>query len=301
LWIIIINNFIKNINRQSIDQSNSLLEQNLSINGINSNRVLSRSFKRSLANDRFVKVPFQLIDQYTILMTNIFNEIIYDDNPQKQQLLICLATTLVDNILPDSTMDLQFDDDQCKTPNERNLALIRRLDEQPLVWILLEITSADNNAFQLCLPIIRCLLSALIVQWENLRGEDRSKNYLKQLTLSTNLIILLKKAHYLPIPLNEIYELFPFVTAYDCFTLLLNIWNYLKQNQQMLTTKQQQNIARDSLYYDPIRFVVQKKYCGCWTYSRTFSSFTIANDCIHIMIINYSSFFLFVYLINPVN
>jgi hypothetical protein len=51
----------------------------------------------------------------------------------------------------------------------------------------------DNNAFQLCLPIIRCLLSALIVQWENFRGEDRSKNYLKQLTLSTNLIILLKK------------------------------------------------------------------------------------------------------------
>jgi len=51
----------------------------------------------------------------------------------------------------------------------------------------------DNNAFQLCLPIIRCLLSALIVQWENFRGDDRSKNYLKQLTLSTNLIILLKK------------------------------------------------------------------------------------------------------------
>jgi len=127
-------------------------------------------------------------------MTNIFNEIIYDDNPQKQQLLICLAATLVDNILPDSTMDLQFDDDQCKTPNERNLALIRRLDEQPLVWTLLEITSTDNNAFQLCLPIIRCLLSALIVQWENLRGEYRSKNYLKQLTLSTNLIILLKKS-----------------------------------------------------------------------------------------------------------
>lgn len=51
----------------------------------------------------------------------------------------------------------------------------------------------DGNAFQLCLPIVRCLLSALIVQWENLRGEDRAKTYLKQLTLSTNLIILLKK------------------------------------------------------------------------------------------------------------
>jgi hypothetical protein len=52
-------------------------------------------------------------------MTNIFNELIYNDNPQKQQLLVCLATTLIDNILPDSTIDLQFDDDQCKTPNER--------------------------------------------------------------------------------------------------------------------------------------------------------------------------------------
>ena len=91
----------------------------------------------------------------------------------------------------------------------RNLALIRRLEEQSLVWVLLEMISTgnlslnlnewisiwflDNNAFQLCLPVIRCLLSALIVQWENLRGEDRSRNYPKQLTLSTNLIILLKK------------------------------------------------------------------------------------------------------------
>jgi hypothetical protein len=58
--------------------------------------------------------------------------------------------------------------------------------------------------------------------------------------------------------LNEIYELFPFITAYDCFTLLLNIWNYLKQNQQILATKLQQTIVRDSLYYDPIRYVIQK-------------------------------------------
>ncbi|CAF3974781.1 unnamed protein product, partial [Rotaria sp. Silwood2] len=247
-----------NINRQPIDTSNSLLEQNLSINTINSNRALSRSFKRNLVNDRFTKVPFQYIEQYTILMTSIFNELIYNDNTQKPQLLTCLATTLIDNILPDSITDLQFDDDQCKTPNERNLALIKRLDEQPLVWILLEIITTDTNTFQLCLPIIRCLLSALIVQWENFRGEDRAKTYSKQLTLSTNLIILLKKARYLPSPLNEIYELFPFITAYDCFILLLNIWNYLKQNQQLLATKsQQQNIMRDSLYFDPIRFVIQ--------------------------------------------
>jgi hypothetical protein len=52
-------------------------------------------------------------------MTDIFNEIISDDNSHKQQLLTCLATILNDNILPDSTMDLQFDDDQCKVPNER--------------------------------------------------------------------------------------------------------------------------------------------------------------------------------------
>jgi hypothetical protein len=180
----------------------------------------------------------------------------------------------------------------------RNLALIRRLDEQPLVWILLELIatgrlpyscsisilsntyfSLDSNAFQLCLPIVRCLLSALIVQWENLRGDDRAKNYSKQLNLSTNLIILLKKvtttlftrttrkisfvffkARYLPSPLNEIYELFSLVTAYDCFTLLSNVWNYLKQNQQLLITRPVTlvNVLRDPLYSDPIRFVVQK-------------------------------------------
>jgi hypothetical protein len=67
------------------------------------------------------------------------------------------------------------------------------------------------------------------------------------------------KARYLPIPLNEIYELFSFVTAYDCYTLLVNIWNYFKQNQQLLTNKtQQQTIGRDSSFYDPIRFVIQK-------------------------------------------
>lgn len=92
-------------------------------------------------------------------MTNIFHELLDNDNSQKAQLLVCLATTLIENIMPDSTIDMQFDDDQCKTPNERyweifrkrkaeswsdlliirNLALIRRLDEQPFVWVLLEI------------------------------------------------------------------------------------------------------------------------------------------------------------------
>jgi hypothetical protein len=77
---------------------------------------------------------------------------------------------------------------------------------------------SDNNAFQLCLPIIRCLLSALIVQWENFRGEDRSKNYLKQLTLSTNLIILLKKV------------IFYFLVCFFFFVLYLIILGSLSSN-----------------------------------------------------------------------
>jgi hypothetical protein len=43
-----------------MDISTSLLEQNVSINGINSARVLSRSFRRNLINDRFIKIPFQV-------------------------------------------------------------------------------------------------------------------------------------------------------------------------------------------------------------------------------------------------
>lgn len=108
------------------------------MNGINSTRMLSRSFKRNLLNDRSIKIPpqveflrrkkkqfgefivsLQLSEQYTILMTDVFNELLSDDNPQKQQLLICLTTIIIDNILPDSTMDQQFDDDQYKVPNER--------------------------------------------------------------------------------------------------------------------------------------------------------------------------------------
>ena len=136
------------------------------------------------------------------------------------------------------------------------------------------------------------MLSALIVQWENFRGEDRSKNYPKQLTLSTNLIIFIKKvrtillffsidgiflqARYLPTPLNEIHELFPLITAYDCFTLLSNIWNYLKQNQQLLTNRsQQQSIARDSLFYDPIRYVIQKNIADLGHIAKHFLHFQL--------------------------
>jgi hypothetical protein len=86
--------------------------------------VLPRAFKRQLATDRFIRIPSQFTDQYIILITQVFNELLSHetigaDDQQKQQLLVCLATTMIDNILPDSTMDLQFDDDQCKTPNER--------------------------------------------------------------------------------------------------------------------------------------------------------------------------------------
>ena len=59
-----------------------------------------------------------------MLMTQVFNELLfkdfgYSDNQQKQQLWNSLATTVIDNILPDATIETQFDDDQCKTPNER--------------------------------------------------------------------------------------------------------------------------------------------------------------------------------------
>jgi len=43
-----------------MDSSTSLLEQNVAINGINSTRVISRSFRRNLINDRFIKIPFQV-------------------------------------------------------------------------------------------------------------------------------------------------------------------------------------------------------------------------------------------------
>lgn len=48
-------------------------------------------------------------------MIDIFNELLLHES----SLLISLATTLIDNILPDSTIDNQFDDEQCKIPNER--------------------------------------------------------------------------------------------------------------------------------------------------------------------------------------
>lgn len=53
--------------------SNSLLEQNLSLSGINTTRSISRSFKRNLNNDRFIKIPFQVKEKKTnILIKNIF-------------------------------------------------------------------------------------------------------------------------------------------------------------------------------------------------------------------------------------
>jgi len=250
----------------------SLYEQNMSLNTITSRisrpllkRNYSSAFGAGNVDDKIPKIPTQFNDEYTILMTSIFNELDQTEKQQQQttnDLLICIATTLIDNILPDSTMDTQFDDEQCKTPNERNLALVRRLEDQPFVWNLLEIISSDSNSFQLCLPIVRCLLSSLIVQWENSRGDERASIYTRQMNLSTNLIVLLKKARFLPSPLNEVYELFPYITTYDCYTLMLNTWNYLKQQQYPLPParqqQQQQPPMRDPLYFDPIRFIIQK-------------------------------------------
>ena len=44
---------------------NSLFEQNFNLNKINSNRVISRSFKRQLGNDRFLKIPTEVKIQKT--------------------------------------------------------------------------------------------------------------------------------------------------------------------------------------------------------------------------------------------
>ncbi|CAF1143300.1 unnamed protein product, partial [Didymodactylos carnosus] len=243
------------------DSSVSLYEQNMN-DATRTARAFKRKFSQAFTNgtsggfnEKTLKIPHQFQEEYIILMTSVFNELDLADSQQQpttnHNLLLNIAQTLIDNILPDSTMDIHFDD-------EINLALVRRLEDQPLVWNLLEIVSSDSNSFHLCLPLVRCILSSLIVQWENLR-EERAKLYNRLLSLSTNLLVLLRKARYLPSPLNDIYELFPYISTYDCYMLMLNTWNYLKQQQYPLidNSRLKQQI-REPQFIDPIRFVIQK-------------------------------------------
>jgi hypothetical protein len=53
------------VHRRTTDKFHSLLEQNVSIGAINTNRVLSRPFKRHLVNDRLIKIPSKVDRQRT--------------------------------------------------------------------------------------------------------------------------------------------------------------------------------------------------------------------------------------------
>ncbi|CAL1542731.1 unnamed protein product [Lymnaea stagnalis] len=153
----------------------------------------------------------------------------------KQYISESSARTLGCVIVEILTLDSLYNDihwqdpDFRKVTTERDTLVWKRLEELPLLWnIIQEFSSSCVFLFYLS-PVLRSLMAVIMNHLEVSR-ETFMKNCPKQFEGAVKLVYCLTQGSLVPPPLSNVSELFPFVSPYEGYLLLLGLWRYIKDN-----------------------------------------------------------------------
>lgn len=111
---------------------------------------------------------------------------------------------------------------------ERDLQIYKNMDENPVLWQILDLYAASPLTMCRCSPILKSLTASLMIHFESSR-EKSARNTPKQLDAAAHLVTYLGKSRLLPAPLRYISELFHTSTSYEVYLLLLSVWRYMKE------------------------------------------------------------------------
>ncbi|CAG8488461.1 2265_t:CDS:10 [Acaulospora morrowiae] len=116
----------------------------------------------------------------------------------------------------------------------RDRFLQSRFNDYPELWLLLDFLANDYRIFGDLHDILaRSLLATNISFWYRMR-EQNSKKYSVELDAVMRLVEAMRKAHYVPQPLDYIGRLLPYVHSKDVGYLLYEIiWKFVLENWQL--------------------------------------------------------------------
>ncbi|XP_033732814.1 integrator complex subunit 5-like [Pecten maximus] len=142
-----------------------------------------------------------------------------------------IGSLITELTTPDVLYNNRFwpEEDSLRFTVERDLYVWKVFDENPVLWDVTELYSGNSLAMCRCSPVLKSLMAALMNHFECSRL-SRARDTPKQNESACRLIHCLSRSLLLPYPLKYVSELFPLVTSYEAYLLLLAVWKYMKEN-----------------------------------------------------------------------
>ncbi|XP_041037921.1 integrator complex subunit 5 [Carcharodon carcharias] len=142
-----------------------------------------------------------------------------------------VAVALVEGLCPDVTnSELAWPpEDHTRNTVERDLQIQNRFEENPLLFLLLQLVALGRPALCYCSVLLRGLLATLMAHWEASRHSLTTSSPW-QLQASCSLVSCMGEGQLLPPVLSNMHEIFHLLTPFEVHLLLLSIWDYMKDN-----------------------------------------------------------------------
>ncbi|CAH1787671.1 unnamed protein product [Owenia fusiformis] len=152
-----------------------------------------------------------------------------------------LSNLMVELVTPDACYnEIPWpDEDLMKVTLERDLYIKKQFDTKPILWDIMELISFDHLAIAKSSPLLRGLVAVQVNYWVSCRDKNttdspQSEQYLRE---SNRLLEFMAKGNLLPQPLCFIAEFFRHVSPFKVFLLLTNVWAFIKENPDNLTSE----------------------------------------------------------------
>ncbi|XP_063281313.1 LOW QUALITY PROTEIN: integrator complex subunit 5 [Prinia subflava] len=145
-----------------------------------------------------------------------------------------VAAALVEAVCPEAAgAELAWPPEElARATVERDLRILRRFRQHPLLFPLLRLVAAGRPALCYCSVLLRGLLASLVAHWDACRaGSTLASPW--HLRASCALVALLAEGSLLPPVLGNMHELFPELAPFEVHLLLLSVWGYLRENSPL--------------------------------------------------------------------
>ncbi|KAH9505342.1 Integrator complex subunit 5 [Bulinus truncatus] len=142
-----------------------------------------------------------------------------------------LGCVIVDILTLDTLYnDVHWQDpDFRKVTTERDTLIWKRLEDLPLIWNVIQEFSSSCVFVYYLSTVLRSLMAVIMNHLEVSR-DTRMRNCPKHFEGAIKLVHCLTKGSLIIPPLSNVAELFPFVSPYEGYLLLLTLWRYIKEN-----------------------------------------------------------------------
>jgi len=145
------------------------------------------------------------------------------------------ARTLGCAVVEILTLDSLYNDVHWQEPDfrrvttERDTLVWKRVEERPVFLSIIQEFSASCVFQYYVSPVLRSLTAVVMSHLEVSRAplmSDCGRHH----AVATQIVTCLAKGSLIIPPLSNVAELFPFVTPYEGYLLLLALWRYIKEN-----------------------------------------------------------------------